>query len=108
MSPWPESVRATLAENRQTVAAWMDREPRVTGLLPRGGIHGLWRFEGLPSRWDDEAWAVRLLEEEKLALHPGFFYDVQEPGVWLVYSLLKDPSSFQEGIARLERRLKTL
>jgi hypothetical protein len=108
MAPWQARLRALLAENRKAVADWMAREPRVAGILPRGGIHGLWRFEGLPARWDDETWAVRLLEDEKLAVHPGFFYDVQEPGVWLVYSLLKEPQAFREGLAKLERRLTTV
>jgi aspartate/methionine/tyrosine aminotransferase len=108
MNGWQIGLRALLAENRELVARWMEREPRVQGVVPRGGIHGLWRFDGLPARWDDEAWAVRLLDDERLALHPGFFYDVQEPGVWLVYSLLKEPSAFREGLGRLERKLSSL
>jgi len=108
MDNWQTSLRRLLVENRAAVAGWMGREPRVKGVLPRGGIHGLWRFDGLPARWDDEAWAVRLLEEERLAVHPGFFYDVQEPGVWLVYSLLKEPAAFREGLGRLERKLAAL
>lgn len=107
LGPWQGELRAQLAENRAAVAAWMAREPRVAGHLPRGGIHGLWRFDGLPARMDDEAWAVALMETEGLALHPGFFYDVEEPGVWLVYSLLKEPRIFREGLARLERRFSS-
>ena len=101
---WQQGLRSQLAANRQTVADWMAREPRVAGLVPQGGIHGLWRFDGLPEGLDDEAWAVKLMETEGLALHPGFFYDVQEPGVWLVYSLLKEPAAFRQGLERLERR----
>lgn len=108
LGPWQRNLRTLLAENRNTAAAWMAREPRVKGLVPRGGIHGLWRFDGLPDRWDDEAWAVRLLEQDKVALHPGFFYDVTEPGVWLVYSLLKEPGEFRTGLGRLERRLSSV
>jgi len=100
LGPWQGQLRAMLEENRQAVAAWMAREPRVAGLLPQGGIHGLWRFDGLEE--DDEAWAVRLLREDHLALHPGFFYDVEEEGTWLVYSLLKEPRAFQAGLDRLE------
>jgi len=105
MGDWQARCRGLLAENRKTAAAWMAAEPRVAGLLPRGGIHGLWRFEGLPARWDDERWAVELLNRERLALHPGFFYEVDEPGVWLVYSLLKEPGAFREGLGRLGARL---
>lgn len=107
MGDWQRALRAQLAENRAAVETWMKDEPRVAGLVPRGGIHGLWRFDGLGARVDDEAWAVELMDTEGLALHPGFFYDVQEPGVWLVYSLLKEPRAFREGLARLERRFSS-
>jgi len=108
MGPWQQNLRTLLAENRRTVEAWITREPRVAGVVPRGGIHGLWRFDGLPARYDDEAWAVELLDRDKVALHPGFFYDVPEPGVWLVYSLLKEPAAFRKGLARLEERFRTM
>jgi len=106
MDPWQQKLRSLLAANREAAEAWMNREPQIAGLLPQGGIHGLWRFDGLPPWFDDEAWAVSLLKNENLALHPGFFYDIQEPGVWLVYSLLKDPSTFREGLERLSARLR--
>lgn len=108
LGPWQSQLRALIAENRSAVQGWMDREPRVAGVLPRGGIHGLWRFDGLPDHLDDEAWSVRLLAEDHLALHPGYFYEVNEPGVWLVYSLLKEPNAFREGLGRLERRFASL
>lgn len=107
LEPWQRQLRDLLAENRRAAAAWMERQPAVRGLLPQGGIHGLWRFDGLPPEWDDEAWSVRLLEEQTLALHPGYFYEVQEPGVWLVYSLLKEPRQFRDGLERLERGLSS-
>lgn len=107
LGPWQADLRAQLTENRCAVAEWMAREPAVAGRLPQGGIHGLWRFDGLPADVDDEAWAVELMETERVALHPGFFYDVEEPGVWLVYSLLKDPRAFREGLGRLERRFSS-
>jgi len=106
MGPWQRTLRTLLRTNREEVERWMAGEPRVAGLLPRGGIHGLWRFEGLPAGWDDEAWAVALLREDRLGLHPGYFYDLDEPGVWLVYSLLKEPAAFREGLTRLSNRLR--
>ncbi len=97
MEPWQRSVRGLLAENRSTAAAWMERE-KITGLPPNGGIHGLWR---LTERGDDEALAVDLLQNQSVALHPGFFYDIEEPGAWMVYSLLKRPEEFREGLSRI-------
>ncbi len=51
---------------------------------------------------------MTLLEEDGLALHPGYFYEVQEPGVWLVYSLLKDPAAFRQGLDRLAARFSSV
>lgn len=104
--PWQREMRDLLAHNRRAVEAWMGTQRRVEGLVPRGGIHGLWRFE-LPVEWDDEGWSMRLLDEG-LALHPGYFYDVQEPGVWLVYSLLKEPRAFAQGLERLDGVLRSV
>jgi len=108
MAPWQHRLRVLLDENRTAVAGWMKNEPGVVGVLPQGGIHGLWRFDGLPEGMDDEDWAVTLLREDHLALHPGFFYEVPEEGVWLVYSLLKEPRAFREGLARLAKRFRSL
>lgn len=106
MAPWQFRLRSLLEENRAAVQDWMGRQSGVAGLVPNGGIHGLWRFDGLAGL-DDEKWAVSLLEDRKLALHPGYFYDVQEPGVWLVYSLLKEPAAFREGLTRLAAHLSS-
>ena len=103
MGAWQASVRALLAENRAAAVEWMARE-RVAGLPPNGGIHGLWRFT---ERGDDEALAVSLLQTAGVALHPGFFYDVREPGVWMAYSLLKRPEQFREGLARISHWMRT-
>ena len=106
MGGWQRNLRQLLKQNRDVAAEWMTRQPAVSGVLPEGGIHGLWRFDGLPRSVDDEAWAVSLLQNEALALHPGYFYEVDEPGVWLVYSLLKEPRAFTDGLTRLERALR--
>jgi aspartate/methionine/tyrosine aminotransferase len=102
MEPWQTRVRSLLAENRDAVSAWMKRES-IDGLPPQGGIHGLWRFS---DQDNDEGLAVDLLNSEAVALHPGFFYDVQEPGAWMAYSLLKRPEEFREGLVRISRWLR--
>lgn len=108
MDPWQQKARDLLDKNRKQAEGFLARTPGVSGLVPRGGIHGLWRFDGLPADLDDEKWATDLIRTEALALHPGFFYDVHEPGVWLVYSLLKEPAAFAEGLVRLEQRFSLL
>ena len=88
-------------KNRAAASVWMEKEG-IAGVPPNGGIHGLWR---LADGGDDEALAVDLLETQQIALHPGFFYDVEEPGAWMVYSLLKRPEEFREGLTRISRWL---
>ena len=100
LGPWQHGVRAVLATNRQALEAWLGDHPDVVAPLPQGGIHGLLSWPGLPSGWDDERWSLHLLEEFHLALHPGYFYDVQDDHT-LVYSLLKEPGAFREGLSRL-------
>ncbi len=102
MGPWQERVRGVLAFNRAELRRWLDGHPEVVAPPSDGGIHGLLRWPGLPRGWDDERWSIHLLTKLHLSLHPGYFYDVQEPGT-LVYSLLKEPSAFREGLARLDR-----
>ena len=107
MGPWQQEVRALLATNRQALGVWLDTWPGVLAPHAQGGIHGLLRFTNLPRGWDDEKWSLYLLEEHTLALHPGYFYDVQESGV-LVYSLLKQPPAFERGLLQLSSALSDL
>ncbi len=107
LGPWQQEVRTLLETNRRALAAWLDSRPEVVAPPSQGGIHGLLRFTSLPRGWDDERWSLHLLEKYSLALHPGFFYEVQESGV-LVYSLLKQPPAFEEGLLRLSSALSGL
>lgn len=54
----------------------------------------------LPRVLNDEAWALLLLEQARVQVQPGYFYDFAEEG-HLVLSLLPEPAVFQEGVARL-------
>ena len=49
---------------------------------------------------DDEDFAMRLLEERSVAVHPGYLFDFPGDG-YLVLSLLPEPSTFAEGVRRL-------
>ena len=60
-----------------------------------------------PSVVASEDLALALLEEERVLVQPGWFYDLPGDG-WLVLSLLPDEATFAEGVARLARRLAGL
>jgi aspartate/methionine/tyrosine aminotransferase len=47
---------------------------------------------------------VTLLEQERVAVHPGYFFDFASDG-FLVVSLLTPPDVFAEGARRILRGL---
>ena len=54
----------------------------------------------VPAAHSDEEWALRLLREQDVLVHPGYFFDLAL-GSTLVLSLLPAPGAFMEGIRRV-------
>ena len=52
----------------------------------------------------EEELVLRLLDEEDLVVHPGYFFDFPNEA-YLVVSLLPGEESFREGAARLARAI---
>lgn len=69
----------------------------VTRLKSAGGWYAVLR---VPVTRTDEDWAVELLTQEYVFVHPGHFYDFGSDG-HLVISLLPRPDLFQEGIRKV-------
>ena len=61
----------------------------------------------VPAVLGEEALALRLLEVQRVAVQPGYFFDFQREG-YLVLSLLSPPSSFREGCRRVLEEVSTL
>ena len=61
----------------------------------------------VPAILTEEAWALLLLTEDDLLVHPGYFFDFPF-GCLLVLSLLPPPDQFAEGVARLVRRVEAV
>jgi alanine-synthesizing transaminase len=84
---------------------WLDErlspEIPLTRLKAEGGWYAVLR---LPAVRSDDDWAVELLSEDGVLVHPGHFYDFGAEG-HLVISLLPPPEVFQEGMRRLLARL---
>jgi aspartate/methionine/tyrosine aminotransferase len=70
-------------------------------LAREGGWYAVLR---IPEEIPEEEFAVGLLEQENVFVHPGYFFDFPRPG-FLVMSLLTPVEIFQEGVARLLARL---
>lgn len=105
LEPFQKFLIESLKINGKILACWLKEHPGIACCLPQVGIHGLMRVKKLPLHWDDETFCMELLKTQHLAMHPGYYYEVQEPGCWLVFSLLKTATLFEEALERLGRFL---
>ena len=71
--------------------------PSVKVLPVEGGWSAVVR---VPSTGSDEDLALRLLEEQGVVVHPGYFFDFASDGYFVV-SLLTEPEIFSEGMRRI-------
>lgn len=53
----------------------------------------------VPAVIGEESWVLGLLDEEKVLVHPGYFFDFPREA-YLVFSLLTPEPAFQEGVHR--------
>lgn len=91
-------LRGRLAANRRALTEACGKS--CTSVLEAdGGWSAVLR---VPRVHPDEAWALGLLEEEGILVHPGYFFDFPTPG-WLVVSLLPEEAPFREAVRRLVR-----
>jgi len=96
------AITARLARNLATLKAWSCAH-RETGLtVPDGGWSAVVR---VPAILSEEQLVLRLLEDDAVLVHPGYFFDFDREA-YLVCSLLPSPDVFDEGLARLGRRLE--
>ncbi len=88
-----ERIRGNLGRLRAEAAS----APAVRVLPVEGGWSAVIR---IPITESDEEFALRLIEEQGVVIHPGYFFDFQSEGFFVV-SLLTQPSTFEEGVRRL-------
>ncbi len=94
-----KQIRARVRENLRYLEDTAQNAPFLSILRGEGGWYAVVHIkDGL----DDEERVYRLLKEENVYVHPGYFYDFRREGV-LVISLLAPEAVFQEGVARLKR-----
>ncbi|MDH5298071.1 MAG: pyridoxal phosphate-dependent aminotransferase [Desulfobulbaceae bacterium] len=92
-----KQVRERLDANHATLAEAVDGHPRTRLLTREGGWYALLRVD---DDMDDEERVCRLLAEERVLVHPGYFYDFIGDG-HLILSLLTPPAIFGEGVGRM-------
>jgi aspartate/methionine/tyrosine aminotransferase len=69
-----------------------------------GGWYAIVR---LPALLDDDGWALTFLEQDRVLVQPGYFYDLTD-GVFVVLSLISEPAAFAEGVSRIAARVSAL
>ena len=72
----------------------------VTLLRPEGGWSAVLR---VPAVETEEALVLRLLNEDHVLVHPGYFFDF-DTEAWLVVSLLPEPGRFRDAVSRVVAR----
>ncbi len=96
-----QQVLLRVRENLATLDQLLARSPAVSRLQIQGGWYAVLRVPALIS---GDALAIRLMEQERVVVHPGHFYGFDGDG-WIVLSLLPPTDEFAEGITRLIRSI---
>lgn len=96
-----DAIRARTRSNLATVRDAARRADAISVLDVEGGWYATLR---VPETRTDEEWALALVEEESVYVHPGYFFDMGR-GAHLVVSLLTPEDQLREGMARLVTRI---
>ncbi|MDP3980129.1 MAG: pyridoxal phosphate-dependent aminotransferase, partial [Chlamydiota bacterium] len=80
--------------NRQFLTRQIQDFPACSYLHAEGGWYAMIR---MPALMSDEDWAMVLLEQHGVYVHPGHYYHIHE-GACLVLSLLTETHLFKEGV----------
>lgn len=90
-------IMARIGVNLACLDRGIGLDSSVSRLPIEGGWYAVLRF---PAWHSDDEWALRLLEQEGVLVHPGHFYDFESDGR-VVISLICRPEDFAEGVERL-------
>ena len=100
--PWP-SIARRCARTRGWRSDWVSlagavqRHPPVTLLAPQAGWSAVLR---VPSIEPEETIVSRLIEQHRVLVHPGYFFDFPAEA-FIIISLLPPPDVFDDAISRM-------
>jgi alanine-synthesizing transaminase len=114
-TPVPTALPALLAAGKKTAHAISERTKKNLAVVRKTldacaqatvlDVEGGWYVTiRVPETMNDEEWAVSLVTEDAVHVHPGFFFDMDR-GAHLVVSLLTPEADLAEGMSRIARRL---
>ena len=98
-----EAIRVRTRANVATLHAVVVASA-VSVLDLEGGWYAILR---LPRTESEEDWALALLEEDGVYVHPGHFFDFEEEA-YIVVSLLTPEATFHEGVSRIVERVRRM
>lgn len=90
-----EQIRTRVRRNYNSLRAMTGGTP-VSLLDADGGWNAIVQF---PRIMSDETWALRLLKECNVLVHPGHFFEIEREGC-IVISLLPEESTFSSGFGK--------
>ncbi len=99
--PIRDAIRARTAENLATARRAVHDGSAATLLGVEGGWYATIR---VPRTRTEEEWALTLLRDDGVYIHPGWFFDFAEEA-HVVVSLLTPTADFAEGLSRLVARV---
>lgn len=100
--PVQHAIADRCLHNLEQLSEAVSQLPSLTLDLPAGGWSAVIRF---PKVVSEETLVLELLEHDRVAVHPGYLFDLPGDG-WLVVSLLPPEEEFSLGIERLIARIR--
>jgi alanine-synthesizing transaminase len=95
------AIRTRTQRNLAALRAAVDHASALSILDVEGGWYATLR---LPRTQREEAWALELLAEDGVYVHPGHFFDFADEA-YAIVSLLTPEADFVEGAERIMRRV---
>ena len=95
-----EQIRARIAANHGTLTGLVAEHPAAGLLRTEGGWYAVIQ---VPATETEETLALRLLEQDHVLVHPGYFFDFPREA-FLVASLLPRPERFESAMRRVLAR----
>lgn len=98
-------LRGRLARNLASLRASLEGPSSPFRVL---ACHGGWTaLVEAPRLEPEEDFALKLIEEDGVRVHPGHFFDLERDGVFAL-SLILEPERFERGVALFRRRFEKI
>ncbi len=98
-----KSFQKRLKESRTVAIETLNSWQRVEFLEPEGGFYLFIKIKN--PRLTDEELVIRLMQETGIFVHPGYFYDYDEKGVYILITLLKDSKKLKTALEKIKKFL---